>query len=182
MLKSCFNDPKCGNTAKLLYVKFYNEQVKPAGNIAGGELDPKAWKVNASNGGNEAKNAIDRNDGSRWTSGPSQIGMWFTVDLGKTSFISEILMDTTGSARDTPNGCEVYVSDDGKNWGSPVAKADGNSEKTTLIKMSASGRHIKIVTTGKRGGLHWSIHELYIKAGVDRKVIEDIKATVDSLK
>ncbi len=182
LLKSCFNDSKAGASAKLLYVKYYNDKIKTAGNItAGKKLDPKKWKVNASHGGHEAKNAIDRNEGSRWTSGVSKAGMWFTVDLGEKSFISEILLDTTRSARDTPNGCEVYVSDDGKNWGKAVAKTDGNSKKKTVIRMSASGRHIKIVTTGKRNRVYWSIHELYIKSGMDKKLIDEIKKTAESL-
>jgi len=183
LLKSCFNDTGCGAAAKKFYIKLYDEEIKPnADNMGGGELDPKKWKVNASHGGNDAKNAIDRNDGSRWTSGGSQVGMWFTVDLGSKSFISEIVLDTTRSGRDTPNGCEVFVSDDGKSWSGAVAKADGNSEKKTVIKMSASGRYIKIVTTGKRDGLHWSIHEMYIKAGIDKKLIDEIKTTADSLR
>ena len=182
LLKSCFNTPKAAAKAKLLYIKYYNDKVKPSGNIAAGkELDPKKWKVNASHNNREAKRAIDRNDGSRWTSGQSKPGMWFTVDLGEKSYISEIIMDTTRSANDTPNGCEVYVSDNGKNWGKPVAKTDGNSKKTTTVRMAASGRHIKIVTTGKRKGLHWSIHELYIKSGVDKKLIDEIKKTAESL-
>jgi HEAT repeat protein len=182
LLKNCFNDAGCGAASKKLYVKLYDEQLKGNNAIGAGELAPKAWKVNASHNGRDAKLAIDRNDGSRWTSGGSQKGMWFTIDLGSKTFISQILLDTTRSGNDTPNGCEVFVSDDDKNWGNPVAKADGKSQKKTVIKMSATGRHIKIVTTGKRPGLHWSIHEIYIKAGMDQNLIKEIKATADSLR
>lgn len=182
VLKNCFSDPHAGASAKQLYVKYYNDKIKSAKNIvAGKELDPKKWTVTASHGEQHAKAAIDRNDQTRWTTGPSRAGMWFSVDLGEKSPISEIIMDTTRSAKDTPNGCEVYVSDDGKNWGSPVARADGSSEKTTTIKMLTSGRYIKIVTTNSRDIFHWSIHELYIKSGMDREVIEDIRKTALSL-
>jgi hypothetical protein len=183
LLKSCFDNAECGAVAKKLYIRLYDEEIKPnADNMGGGELDPKTWKVNASHNGQDAKNAIDRNDGSRWTSGGSKVGMWFTVDLGSKSYISEIVLDTTRSGGDTPNGCEVFVSDDGKNWSGVIAKADGNTEKKTVIRISATGRHIKIVTTGKRDGLHWSIHELYIKAGVDKSLIDEIRTTADSLR
>ena len=182
LLKQCFNDAICSTDAKKLYLKLYDVQIKPNGNIGRKELDPKMWKATASHGQSEVKNAFDRNPGSRWTSGASKKGMWFNIDLSQASFISEILLDTTGSGRDTPNGYEVFVSNDNKTWGSPAAKGDGNSKNKTLIKLSATGRHIKIVTTGKRQGLHWSIHEIYIKTGMDKNLLKELKTTADSLR
>lgn len=182
-LQQCFNDAATGAIAKKLYVKLYDEQIKPtAGNVAGGELDPKKWKATASHGQGEVNRAFDRDNGSRWTSGPSSKGIWFSIDLGETSFISEILLDTTGSANDTPNGYEVFVSNDGKNWTDAVAKGDGSSREKTKIPMAASGRHIKIVLLDGRPGLHWSIHEIYIKAGIDQNLVKEIQATADSLR
>ncbi len=182
LLQPLFSDADCGAAAKKLYVKLYDEQIKPAGNISGGELDPKTWKASASNAPGDVKNAFDRNPGSRWTSGASRKGMWFSIDLGQTSFISEILLDTTASANDTPNGYEVFVSNDGKNWETPVAKGDGSSREKTKITLAASGRHIKIVLLDGRPGLHWSIHEIYIRTGMDQNLVKEIQAIANALR
>jgi len=182
LLQPLFSDAGCAAAAKKLYVKLYDEQIKPAGNISGGELDPKTWKASASNAAGDVKNAFDRNPASRWTSGASRKGMWFSIDLGQTSFISEILLDTTASANDTPNGYEVFVSNDGKSWETPVAQGDGSSREKTRISLAASGRHIRIVLLDGRPGLHWSIHEIYIRSGMDQELIKEIQATADSLR
>ncbi|MDD2600895.1 MAG: ThuA domain-containing protein [Kiritimatiellae bacterium] len=182
-LQQLFNDAASEAIAKQLYVKLYDEQLKAAGNVPGGELDPKKWKAAASHAPGDVKRAFDRNDGSRWSSNaPSRQGMWFSIDLGEASFISEILLDTTGSGNDTPNGYEVFVSNDGKTWSNPVAKGDGSSRQKTKIPMAASGRHIKIVLLDGRPGLHWSIHEMYIKAGVDQNLVKEIGTTADALR
>ncbi len=181
LLKGLFDDPNCGNAAKQLYLKFYNEQIKTSTAVAAAELDPKGWKARASHGGRDAAKAFDRDPKSRWTSGVSKKGMWFALDLGQSTYLSEIVLDTSGSARDTPNGYEVYVSSDGKNWGAPATTGDGNSKKITTIKLAATGRHIKIVTTGSRPGLHWSIHEIHVKAGLDPATLDEIRKTIESL-
>lgn len=170
---------------KKLYVDFFDKKIKGQASQPGGILEPKLWKANASNNGHNAQAAFDRNQGSRWDTGTSSVpGMWYTLDLGESVFLAEVTLDASPSSGDTPNGYEVFVSDDNKNWSGVVAKGDGNSAKDAknIIPLNVKGQYIKFVTTGSRTGLFWSIHEITVKTGVDEKKIQAIQATADSLR
>ena len=183
LLQSLFNDPSCGASAKKAYVTYYDQKMKQQAGQPSRDVDPKKWKANASHAGNEAGRAIDRNPDSRWSSNASSVpGMWFSLDLGENVFVSEVILDTERSGGDTPNGYEVFVSNDGKDWTGPVVKGTGDSHGKTVIPMATQTRHLKLVTTGGRPGLHWSIHELYVKAGLDQKKIDEIKKIADSVR
>jgi len=187
-LQSAFNDAAFGATAKKLYVTYFDQKVKDqaGGPQAGRELDPTKWKGSASHAGNDAGRAFDRNQESRWSSNTGSIkGMWFILDLGESTFVSEVVLDAANSAGDTPNGLEAFVSDDGKTWSDAVAKidkGDNGGRGKTLIQMSSKARYLKFVTLDGRPGLHWSIHEIFIKAGLDEKKVEAIRATADTLR
>ena len=183
VLQGLFADAACGAVAKKTYVAFYDSKIKGQAGAAAGEIDPKKWKADASHNGREAGQAFDRNPDSRWSSNHgSEKGMWFTLDLGESVFVSEIVLDTEKSGGDTPNGYEVFTSGDGKNWVGPVAQGDGSAHGKTVISLAAQARHLKFVTTGGRPGLHWSIHEIYAKAGLDQKKVEAIKQVADSVR
>lgn len=108
--------------------------------------------------------------------------MWYTLDLGESTFVSEVTLDTERSGGDTPNGYEVFTSADGKSWSGPVAQGDGSAHGKTVIPLAVQARHLKFVTTGGRPGLHWSIHEIYAKAGLDQKKVADIQKVADSVR
>jgi len=185
-LQNMFADATHGAAAKKLYVDFYDQKIKDNVGKAGTELDPKTWKAKASHAGGDAGRAFDRNAGSRWSSNTASTkGMWFELDLGTTTFVSEVVLDTAQSEGDTPNGVEAFVSDDGKTWGDAVAKVDkgdnGGKGKTS-IPMAARGRYLRFVTLDGRPGLHWSIHEIFVKAGLDEKKVEAVRATADTLR
>ena len=69
------------------------------------------------------------------------------------------------------------MSDDGTNWTGPVAACDENTQKTTSFRIGKATRHLKFVALESRQGLHWSIHEIEVKAGVDEAKVNKIKAT-----
>lgn len=176
-------DPACGASAKKVYVLFYDQKLKQQAGQASRDMDPKKWKAKASHAGHDASHAFDRNPNTRWSSNtPSVKGMWFTLDLGENAFISEAVLDTENSGGDTPNGYEVFVSNDGKNWTGPVAQGDGNTHGKTVIALATQARHLKFVTTDGRKGLHWSIHEIYVKAGLDQKKVAEIGKIADTLR
>jgi len=182
-LQGLFADPSCGADAKKAYISFYDGKIKGQSGGAASDILPKKWKADASHNGREASRAFDRNAGSRWSSNhASEKGMWFTLDLGESLFISEVTLDTERSGGDTPNGYEVFTSSDGKNWSGPVAKGDGNTRGKTVIPLAVQTRHLKFVTTGGRPGLHWSIHEIYARAGLDQKKVAAIGAVADSIR
>lgn len=182
-LQSLFGDPACGAAAKKTYVSFFDAKIKSQAGAPAGEIDCKKWKADASHNGREASRAFDRDPGSRWSSNhASEKGMWYTLDLGESCFVSEIVLATERSGGDTPNGYEVFASADGKSWNGPVAQGDGSSHGKTVIPLAVQARFLKFVTTGGRPGLHWSIHEIYAKAGLDQKQVEAIGKVADSLR
>ncbi len=182
-LQSLFADAAIGAHAKKTYAAFYDTKLATQAGGPAKEIDCKKWKASASHAGNDAVRAFDRNPGTRWSSNAASFsGMWFTLDLGDKTFVSEVVLDTEQSGNDTPNGYEVFTSNDGKEWAGPVAKGDGSSNKKTVIPLAVQARCLKFVTTGGRPGLHWSIHEIYVKAGLDQKQIDAIKLVADSVR
>jgi hypothetical protein len=183
LLRGLFDDAACGGAAKALYRSFYDEKLKQQAAQPLREIAPGKWKANASHAGRDASRAFDRKPETRWSSNRgSEKGMWFTLDLGESVFVSEVVLDTERSGNDTPNGYEVFASTDGKVWTGPVAKGDGTHSKKTVIPLSVQTSHLKIVTTGGRSGLHWSIHEITVKAGLDQKKVDEIRAVADAIR
>ncbi|HOR98556.1 MAG TPA: ThuA domain-containing protein [Kiritimatiellia bacterium] len=183
VLQTLFGDAACGPFAKRLYLRFYDEKVKSRADQPWREVAPSLWRANASHAAADAAKAFDRKPETRWSSNrASEEGMWFTLDLGENLCVSQVVLDTTRSASDTPNGFEVLISDDGKTWRGPVAKGDGTQKEKNVIPMLTQGRHLKIVTTGGRPGKHWSIHEIQIMAGFDPKKVAEIRQVAESLR
>jgi len=182
-LQGLFPDPACGGAAKRVYVEVYDRKVKQQVGVPSRELGPAQWKASASHAANDVKNAFDRKPETRWSSNhSSEKGMWFTLDLGENVYLSQVVLDTEKSGGDTPNGYEVFVSNDGKTWTGPAAKGEGNHNKKTVIPLAVQTSQLKIVTTGGRQGLHWSIHEIIVMAGLDQNKAEEIRKIADTLR
>ncbi len=126
-------------------------------------LARREWKLTVSHGGGDLHNAVDGDAGSRWTTGtPQQPGMWLRIELPEAAEVTAIGLDTTQSAGDFPERFEVYTSADGEVWGQPIAVGAG-SKKDPVIRVPATRtRFLKVVQTGKKDGLWWSIHELQL--------------------
>ncbi len=130
---------------------------------SGGALDRSGWQLSASNtsGGDPLSNAIDGDLGTRWSSGTGQYnGMSFQIDLGSTQSFNQVVLDATNSPNDYPASYQLYVSNDGSNWGNAVASGNG-STVTTITFGTQSARYIKIVQTGS-SSWWWSIDELNV--------------------
>lgn len=126
-------------------------------------VNRSAWKLSASRDGGNAKNAIDGNAKSRWSSGtPMRGGEWFQIEFPQVSRIGEIILDTRGSGSDYPRGYEVTVLLDGK-WSKPVVKGAGHEPITVIGLPLVEAKAIRITQTGVASGKHWSIHDLRIK-------------------
>ncbi len=117
-------------------------------------------KVSAGSNGGAASAAIDGNPVTRWTTGhPMKPGDWFAMDFATTVTLRSIFLDHRPSGNDWPRGWEAYVSQDGQNWGRPVAKGKGNARGTKItLPRPIQTRHLKIVQTGSAKKWHWSIH------------------------
>lgn len=133
-------------------------------------FDPPAlarnkWMLTASHSAGTIKNAVDGKAASRWdTAGVQRPNMWFAVELPEPMRVLALTLDTRGSNDDYPRGYLVHVSNDGREWGKPVAEGRGHHPVTTIeLNGDQSAKHIRITQTGSSPNKYWSIHELTIK-------------------
>jgi type 1 glutamine amidotransferase/HEAT repeat protein len=126
--------------------------------LAGGDMTATASQQNGATG-----NAFDRNRDTRWTTGmPMEPGQWFAVDLGFEDEIREISLDAGDTGNDYPRGYEVYVSQDGEDWGDPVTRGEGTGIRMRIELPGTPARFVRIVQTGTSDGSYWSICEIQI--------------------
>lgn len=119
------------------------------------------WRLNANRGKRQLKNAIDGKDSSRWTSNrPQRPGTWLSIELPEVAEVHAIDLDTGGSVNDFPASFEVRTSEDGKTWSEPIATGTGTRDDSVIRFPPQKTRFLKIIQTGKKNGLYWSIHEL----------------------
>jgi hypothetical protein len=127
-----------------------------------GILPRTGWVASASSGASSVGSALDGVASSRWTSGATQVnGQWFQVDMRAAQTFRQLTLDATGSAGDYPRGYQVFVSNDGSTWGSPVATGAGTAGVTTVSFATRSARYVRIVQTGSASSW-WSLHELNV--------------------
>jgi putative heme-binding domain-containing protein len=124
-----------------------------------------SWKLTASHNPNKLAAAIDGNRGSRWDTGTTQRpGMWFRIELPELTKVLSLNLDTRGSNDDFPRGFVVHLSDNGSDWGTPVAKGRATQPNVEIeLDDRKPTRHIRITQTGISRQKYWSIHELTIK-------------------
>lgn len=133
------------------------------------ELDYTGWTNTGTNVA-EMGNMFDKNIYSRWVSGaPQTNGQYIQFDMKSSMKINKIVLDATLSPNDYPKGYNVFVSNDGTNWGSAIASGVGQAT-TTITFTEQTVRYFKIVQTGSDPSNYWSIHELevYGPAGLSR--------------
>jgi autotransporter-associated beta strand protein len=131
-------------------------------------LSRSVWVASASTSasGSPPTNAIDGDITTRWSTGAAQAtGQWFQVDMGSAKTFFRIVLDAGTSSGDYPQDYQVNVSNDGVNWGSPVASGAGSAAVTTISFPSQTARYIRVTQTGTSGGW-WSIHEFNVYGGV----------------
>ncbi len=106
--------------------------------------------------------ALDGDYGTRWDSGASQTpGQNIVVDMKAPRVFSRVVMSSAGGDDDSPQAYEVYVSDDGQNWGRPVATGRNAGRHCVATFDKATARFLKIVQTG-RSERWWGINELNV--------------------
>jgi len=83
------------------------------------------------------------------------------VDMAATKTFSQIVLDSGTSTGDYPRGYQVFVSNDGTNWGSAIATGSGTGQVVTITFATQSARYIRVVQTGSVGNW-WSMHEFNV--------------------
>jgi len=146
--------------------------------MGGGTLPRTGWIVSAI-GGNPYL-AIDGNASTRWDNG-SQVnpGQWFAVDTRSPVKINAIILDASGSPNDFPKEYAVYVSNNGSNWGNPIATGSKPSALLIIEIPETTTQYLKIVQTGSGKTNYWSIHEFYL-AYVNNDPTAIMSATKDA--
>jgi len=120
------------------------------------------WKLSASHGAKDVKNAIDGSLGTRYTTGQSmRPGMWFQIELPKPVEVAGLVLDAASSRNDYPRGCEVELSTDGEKWTKAAKKQEEESSKITVELSEQKAKFIRITQTGNHR-LYWSIHDLQV--------------------
>jgi hypothetical protein len=125
-------------------------------------LSRAGWTATASSsaGGEPPANAIDGALETRWSSGHGQTnGDWFSVDFGAPRTFDGLLIDSAGSIGDFARGYQVYVSNDGVNWGAAIASGPGSGQLLRVVFEPVTARHVRIVAT-ESSGSWWSIGEV----------------------
>jgi beta-galactosidase len=133
--------------------------------VALGKLDRRAkWKVTASSferGEGEPGNAVDGQAGtfwhSRWSSDVPPHPHWLAVDFGQSLRLGAVVVQQRqdGNSNGRVKDFEVYVSEDGKQWGQPVKKgqlANKGGEQVIKFSAPAQGRHMKLVVLSEATG------------------------------
>jgi hypothetical protein len=127
-------------------------------------LSRTGWVASSSTtGGDPAANAIDGNVATRFSTGVAQVpGQWFQVDMLTAKTFGMIVLDAGGSAGDYPRGYQVLVSNDGVNFGAPVASGTGTTQQITINFATQTARYLRIVQTGTVTPNWWSLHEINV--------------------
>jgi hypothetical protein len=126
--------------------------------------DRTGWVATASVNDFEAPNTLDGNLASRWTTGRQleNSGATFSVDMQAPWTFNKIILEHTPSANDFPEKYEVFVSNDGSDWGAPIRSAPGMAGGTMIIGFAAqTAQHVRVALTAQEKTQHWSIHEFY---------------------
>ena len=126
-------------------------------------LPRTGWVASASDtgGADVPANTLDANLATRWSTGKAMAaGMYYQVDMGSSNTISQVVMDSNGSA-DYARAYSVYVTDDIANLGAPVAQGTAATTPITVSCTPKSGRFIRVVLGTVPAGVTswWSIHE-----------------------
>lgn len=117
------------------------------------------YKFGKKDGGSPA-DAVNGDVWTGWSTGiPQEPGQWYAIDLGRAETFDVIRIENGWAPYDYLRAFEVYVSDDGQNWGEPVAAGAGTPSITTIHLAPQTSRHIKLVSRGS-STYWWSMFEI----------------------
>ena len=126
---------------------------------------PRAgWTVTTSESMESGANLLDGQIDSRWSSDAVQSnGQFVLVDMQATKTFRQMTLDSGANVDDYARGYQVYVSNDGLDFGNPVASGLGLSTFITITFESPQiARYVKVVQTGTTDYWWWSIAELNV--------------------
>lgn len=144
----------------------YSLPVGAAIHAPGSALSRTGWTVSASSSqsGDPVTAATDGDLNTRWrTALKMKSGDWYQVNLGAPTTFGQItLNNTAANAFDSVFQYQVYVSNDGQTWGTPIADGNGALGLTTITVPTTTAQYIRIVSTAPSFFFHWSIGEINV--------------------
>lgn len=123
----------------------------------------------------EGANLVDGDPSTIWHTMYSvtvaQYPHWVDFDAGQTKTIKGVayLPRQDGNNTGTVKEYEIYVSQDGKDWGKPVAKgefAPGPKQKTVIFSAPVKGRYVRFMALSAQDGRDYA-------SGSEFEVIEE---------
>ena len=152
-------------------------------------INKTAWKLvsaDSQHGGNEARLAFDGKSDTfwhtEWGATEPRCPHTLVVDMAKTYKVTAFtyLSRQDGNQNGMVKAYEVYLSTDGKNWGTPVATGEfknTTSLQTATLKTPAAGRYLKFVAKSEINGNAWtSAAEVGIEAEADITGIDGLQS------
>jgi glucosylceramidase len=111
----------------------------------------------------EARNAVDDDATTRWTTAAAQApGQYLEVDLGRSQAVRRVVLDTGADTGDFPRGYALFMSADGVHWSaSPAATGAGGGQLTTIDVAPTAARFLRVVQTAT-APQWWSVADLRV--------------------
>ena len=119
------------------------------------------WKLKASHNGKTLKLAFDGDDTTSYTTGSRmKDGMWVQVEFPRTTRIDAVVLDTQNIKKEAPVTYSIQVSDDGKDWSSPIAAGNGKP----LLEVPFAPVEARYLRVNQNGSSRdkWSVGEMKI--------------------
>ena len=151
-------------------------------------INKSAWKLvsaDSQHSGNEARLAFDgRNDTfwhTEWGSVEPPCPHTIVIDMASEYKVTAItyLSRQDGSQNGMVKNFEVYLSNDGSTWGSPVVSGqfkNTTSQQVTKLTTPTTGRYLKFVAKSEINGNAWtSAAEIGIQAESDHTTIWQVE-------
>ncbi len=127
-------------------------------------LDRKGWVALASQN-HGVENMLDGKKETRWNTGKGMAkGDWIALDLKNAGSYNTLFLDQGTSPGDYPLEYDVFVSNNGKQWGRPLTTGQGTRDVTVIhFSEPQEKRYVKIAIKTPRSepGLYWSVAEIH---------------------
>ena len=141
--KYCTSEPPATNT--LTFGSYIEKILTPP--------DPSSFvKVTMASSHKEADlKHIVSSSKKNWNTGEKQKpGMWLTLSFDKAIKIQKLELDSSATQHEYARSYEVYISDDGQNWGKAKTRGKGKLGEKQIITLDSTTKAVKIVLAGRK--------------------------------
>ncbi|TVY01241.1 discoidin domain-containing protein [Cohnella terricola] len=124
-------------------------------------LNRSAWTATTNPANDNPANMFDGNMSTRWSSGAPMVpDQSIVIDMKKVQKFNKLIMDS-GTSSDYARSFEIYVSNDGVEWGNAIVTQSATGPYVVADFADQTARYIKIVQKGTNSSW-WSIFELNV--------------------